>query len=369
MRVALVNPTYWPEVRRGTERLIHDLGVSLVGRGHQVTILTAHPGRPGETIEDGLRIVRGWRPPAVPPLTWYEDHVANTPGVIWRLVRGDYDLAHAFHPADAWAAVQARRFGGPPVVFSMHGIPMRQYLVARRYRLEMLRAVVEEAAVCSVLSEAAVAPFRRYLLAGPDILPGGVLWDEFALSPPPARADQPTLLCAASLGDWRKRGDLLINAFQRLRERRPEARLLLVRTPDPFLSPNRGLELADGAEWIEAADTPALAHAYASAWASVLPSIDEAFGLVLLESLAAGTPAVASRSGAGPEIVGDDAVGRLFEPDDEQSLTDALDAALKLGAEDHTRDACRERAREYDWSRVVERYEAVYASAVGWPAD
>ena len=46
-----------------------------------------------------------------------------------------------------------------------------------------------------------------------------------------------------------------------------------------------------------------------------LPSVDEAFGLVLVESLAAGTPVVAARSGACPEIVTDDLIGRLFEPD------------------------------------------------------
>ena len=48
---------------------------------------------------------------------------ARLRGSSWRRSRsrhatcspGDYDVAHAFHPVSAWAAVQARRRGGPPV--------------------------------------------------------------------------------------------------------------------------------------------------------------------------------------------------------------------------------------------------------------
>src|SRR5439155_1593557 len=78
------------------------------------------------------------------------------------------------------------------------------------------------------------------------------------------------------------------------------------------------------------------ARAYAGAWASVLPSVDEAFGLVLIESLAAGTPAVAARSGACPEIIDDDRVGRLFAPDDADDLLRAMEEALDLGSEAET---------------------------------
>jgi trk system potassium uptake protein TrkA len=38
-RIVLVTPTYWPEVRRGTERVVHDLGSTLAARGHEVTLI------------------------------------------------------------------------------------------------------------------------------------------------------------------------------------------------------------------------------------------------------------------------------------------------------------------------------------------
>jgi len=106
--------------------------------------------------------------------------------------------------------------------------------------------------------------------------------------------------------------------------------------------------------------TDRLPRELAAAHVSVLPAVEESFGLVLAESLAAGTPVVAARSGAGPEIVTDD-VGRLFEPDDRDSLVEALDQALTLA--DGGREACREHARRWDWSEVGPRYERLLERA------
>jgi phosphatidylinositol alpha-mannosyltransferase len=363
VRVALLHPTYWPEVRRGSERMIHDLGTSLVARGHDVSLLTSHRARKSVAIEDGIRIVRRWRPPDGLPLTRaYEYHLANALNVLAGLGGGRFHVAHAFFPVDAWAAVRARRLGGPPVVFSFNGIATRPYLVARRYRLETIQAVLRGAAAVTVLSEAAARPFRRYLLCEPIVLPPGVLTESFAAGRV-RRARQPTLICAASLGDPRKRGRLLIEGFERLRERRPEARLLLVRARDSVMSKAEP-ELCPGAEWITANRTEELAAAYASAWASVLPAVDEAFGLVLVESLAAGTPVVAARSGGCPEIVDQPGIGKLFEPDDPMELCETMEAALELAEQPKTAARCRRRAEDYDWARLVGRFEAVYQAVL-----
>jgi glycosyltransferase involved in cell wall biosynthesis len=362
LRIALATPAYWPEVRRGSERVVHDLGVALARRGHDVTVLTFHAGSPSSDMEDGVRVARAWRPPAPPLLRSHEYHVQTIPATIGRLLQGNFELVHAFFPTDAWAAVQARRLGGPPVVFSMHGIPKREYLVARRYRLEMFHQIVARAEACTVLSEAAADAFRRYLLADPLVLPPGVFCDEFAWSG--ARAGEPTVVCAASLGDPRKRGDLLMAAFRELRGDARHVKLAVVRGSDPFLAGTEEPRLAPGADWIEADGTDLLARFYGSAWASVLPAVDEAFGLVLVESLAAGTPVVAARSGAASEIVDDQDVGRLFEPDDPHDLARAMREALELGSRAETAEACRRRAADYDWSRAIEPHEALYESVL-----
>jgi phosphatidylinositol alpha-mannosyltransferase len=360
MRIALLHPTYWPEVLRGSERIVHDLGSELAARGHEVTLITSHPGRASVSEEDGMRVVRARRPPRLPGAGAYEHHLANAPNVARGLGNGRFDVVQAFFPVDSWVAVQRRRRGGPPVVATLHGIPTREYLVARRYRLEMLRAVAAGADECTVLSEAAARPFRSYLFRDPRVLPPGVLADRYGSAA--ERSPSPTLVCAASLGDPRKRGRLLGEAFGRLRERVPDARLLVLRGRDPVLS-REAVDLPEGAEWLDPVRDPEeLAPIYAAAWASVLPSVEEAFGVVLTESLAAGTPVVADRSGAGPEIVTGDGIGRLFEGDDAADLARAMGEALELGSRPETAELCRARAADYDWGRIVTGYEAVYGS-------
>ena len=200
----------------------------------------------------------------------------------------------------------------------------------------------------------------RDLLRAPRVLARGVTPSAFAGAGAPADS---TLFCAASLGDPRKRGELLLAAWNEVRDRRPGARLLLAGGRDPVMSGARPA-LAEGVEAIDPSSTEALAGAYAAATATVLPSVDEAFGLVLIESLAAGTPVVAARSGATPEIVTDERVGRLFKPDDGTDLVRAITEALDLGADPATGERCRAHAAAWDWSTVVGDYEAVYDSLI-----
>ena len=325
-------------------------------------MITSHQGGTTETIEEGVRVIRARRLPKLSPLRRYEDHLDSIPAAVWHLLRGRYDLVHAFHLSYAWAAVKARRLGGPPVVYSFHGIPIRRYLVERRYRLEMLQTTLAGTAAVTVLSESAQDVFRRYLLLEPAVLPGGVFASEFTASA--ARAQAPTLICTASLGDPRKRAGLLFSAFETLRSRRPDARLLVVRTPDPVMSPLE-VQAPASVEWIDVDSNGELAQAYTSSWATVLPAVGEAFGLVLVESLAAGTPVVAAGDGGGAEIIDGLAVGRLFEPDDEASLVDAMDDALELAGDPATAEACRARAARYDWDQVIAGYEQLYGSILG----
>jgi glycosyltransferase involved in cell wall biosynthesis len=365
VRIAHVNPTYWPEVMRGTERLVHDLATAQAAAGHEVTILTSRRGASKVSEEDGVRVVRRRRLPEPPPLRWYELHLVNVPRVIAGLVRGRFDVAHVHFPSDAWGAALAHRLGGPPFVFTIHGIPTRPYLVARRYRLEMLRRAIEAAAAVTVGSEAAARPLRDYALCEPVIVPPGLRVAQFATDRD--REDQPTIVCAASLGDPRKRAALLFDAFERLRRHRPEARLRVFETRDPVLSAGGRPPLPEGAEELRATSDPAeLAAIYRSSWVSVLPAVEEAFGLVLTESLAAGTPVVADRSGAGPEILdGAEGVGRLFEPDDPEDLARAMSEALELAAVPETVERCRRRAGDFDWSRLEGEWDRIYATAGG----
>jgi glycosyltransferase involved in cell wall biosynthesis len=331
-------------------------------RGHEVTLLTSHPGPPTESVEDGMLVVRAHRPPPVPGMRLHELFLETVPQVIRGLSPGRFDLAHAFYLSSAFAAVSAQRFGGPPVVYSFHGIATRPYLVARRRRLGMLQGVVSAARRTTVLSRAAAESFRRYLFVEPEVLPAGVNLDQFR--PEAGRHPQPTVLCTATFTDPRKRIPLLLEAFEGLRAVRPEVRLLIDDNPDPTLRSQRP-ELPAGAEWVELNGEGALASAYARAWVTVLPSVEEAQGMVLLESLASGTPVAAARSGGPPDILeGHPTAGRLFEPDDADSLVGAMLEALDLAPRPETVAACTARARDFGWDVLLDAHEELYGAAL-----
>jgi glycosyltransferase involved in cell wall biosynthesis len=96
---------------------------------------------------------------------------------------------------------------------------------------------------------------------------------------------------------------------------------------------------------------------YAGARALAMPSRYEGFGLPCLEAMACGTPVVAARCGALPEVLGD--AGTLIDPDDGHAFAEAL---LALACEDslHTRyaQAGRARAAAFPWSRSAELTDA-----------
>jgi len=110
-------------------------------------------------------------------------------------------------------------------------------------------------------------------------------------------------------------------------------------------------------------DPDALRALYAGAEVFAFPSLEEGFGLPVLEAMAQGTPVVTSSGTATAEVAGD--AGLLVDPSDADGLADALrrllsdpDEAARLGA------AGRERARtRFSWARTAEALAAAYREA------
>jgi len=361
LRVAFLSPCYWPEVRRGGERLVHELTTGLARRGHRPRLITSHPGLTRRSVEDGVEIVRHWRPPEGRlRRRRYEDHLSHVPFSYLSLLAGDYDLVQAMHVTDGLAAARWSRRTGRPSVLAYLGVPDRRGLVALRRRLEITVRAGRGAAAITTVSRHAAEAFDRWLgLPARAIYPAV---DPERFHPCAPKAESPTIFCAASAEQPAKRVDLLVEAFGLLRRQRPDARLVLLRPRDARLSATLastpGIELVDD-------DPGVLAPAYSAAWACALPSVGEAFGLVLAESLACGTPVVGSRHGGIPEIVDDPAVGRIFPQDEPESVAAALLETLELRHDSGTADACRQRAAAFSPARLLDAYEELYAELLG----
>lgn len=349
LRVALLHPTYWPEVRRGAERLVHDVAQGLAARGHEPWVLTSHPGPTARSAEGAITVVRHRRlPDALLRRRALQDHLTHLPFVARTLAREHFDVVHAFHPSDALIALRS----GRPAVLTLVGLPRPQALANRWLRPQALERAVFGSDELVTISAAAQAAAQRWLGRGGRVIHPGT--DVAVFRRGGGRAPGPVLFCPSALDDPRKRPELLLDAFAAVRGSRGDARLILSRPRAPEAAARL---TAPGVELVDVDDEAALGGWYSAASVTVLTSEAEAFGLVLVESLACGTPVVASADAAGPEIVDRPGLGALFEEPSAEAVAAAIVEALDLAAPE---DACRARAEELSVGRCAAEHEALY---------
>jgi glycosyltransferase involved in cell wall biosynthesis len=125
----------------------------------------------------------------------------------------------------------------------------------------------------------------------------------------------------------RKGVEVLLHAMQRLGERDPNHRLLIVGSGehrDRLEKVVAKLNLGARVEFLGACEPERIPRLMAGARALVVPSIYEGMPLVVLEAMAAGVPVVASRVSGIPEVVQDGVSGWLVPPEDVETLAAVL---------------------------------------------
>ena len=123
----------------------------------------------------------------------------------------------------------------------------------------------------------------------------------------------------------------------------------------------RKLGLADLVVVLGRVDHEHVPGLYSSASLLVMPSLYEGFGLPVVESMAVGTPVVASNVSSLPEIAGDAAI--LVPPKDQHALAEAIHQVISkpnLAAELKARGLVQ--AKQFDWRRAATETLEVYRS-------
>jgi glycosyltransferase involved in cell wall biosynthesis len=144
-----------------------------------------------------------------------------------------------------------------------------------------------------------------------------------------------------------------------------DAHLVVIGKPAPDTERLVGqLSLADRVTFSHGLAEDTYAALLASAEIAVVPSLYEGFSLPAVEHMASGTPLVATRAGALPEVTGDAA--ELCRPGDTEELSALL---LQLHDSPRQREALagkgQQRVRErFAWSAVARATEQVYRTAI-----
>jgi phosphatidyl-myo-inositol alpha-mannosyltransferase len=293
--------------------------------------------------------------PSTRHLMGFQSAPLTFPFQIARCDFSQFDLIHA-QGDDQWV----RRSKSPAIVRTMHGASFEEAIhngwrahSVKRSLLHLYFYACEFVADLRADKVIAVSDgTRRYFPRVHEVIGNGVEIERFSACDAPKSA-QPSVLFVGEI-DSRKRGSLLLTAFRNVvRPQLPNAEAW-------FVSPD-SVE-AEGVKCFGAVSSERLVDLYRRAWVFCLPSSYEGFGRPYVEAMAAGTAVVATHNAGADEVLERGRYGLLVR---DAELGDSL---LSLLQDESRRRQMAvvglERAQQYSWDRIAERYEAVYESVL-----
>ena len=306
-----------PTEGSGTWVAIDGLLRGLAGRGHTAIL------RP-LCARSGFHTLDRWR---------YNREIRRTPPVADVVVGVDLD-------GFLWAPRRAR---GVRYVVMLKGIVadearnergLVRALLTLQARWERRNVHVAERVIVPSRYSAAIAQSVYGVPAGAvAVVPEPIdlaEWRRRFAAVPPRATPAPTVLAVARMYP-RKRLEDLVRASRMLRARIPGVRVRIVGEGPESVRLRRlarALGLDDTVTFLGEIARQALAVEYVRADCFCLPTIQEGFGIVFTEAMAAGLPVVGCRAAAVPEVVEDGRTGLLVSPRSPEELAMALEKVL-----------------------------------------
>ena len=145
----------------------------------------------------------------------------------------------------------------------------------------------------------------------------------------------------------------LIKAYLKIREKYPELDLVLSGHDHYFWQRIKKSYPSNGIVYTGYVEDRELAVLYKNALAFVMPSLEEGFGIPILESMVCETPVVSSSAGSLPEVGGDAAV--YFDPEDQDEISGKIEQVLEQpGLRRNLIRNGLKRYRQFSWKGLAE---------------
>lgn len=356
MRILQLAKYYWPH-SGGMERVVQGLAEGLVERGHEVEVIAVTAfGDPRPGSKRRASVKRAW---SFAPMGSQELAPAYIPA-IWRRA----DVIHLHHPHSLADVAYALRPSLAPLVVTQHAdYPSAKYKLPGWYALKRAEAIV-------VPSRAHIA-LSRELKGFEDkvvVIPFGIDEHRWEMVPPPPPGNPPRALFIGRLVPF-KGVDFLLRALEFV----PDLRLDIVGDGperNRLRTLANALAVSDRVKfWGEYPDED-LPRRMADADFLVLPSVsvEEMFGMVLLEAMAAGRPVITTAVPSGVREVNVAGETGLEVPiRDAKALADAMRLlASDPGLRERLGAAGRARVQQrFTVDRMTEAHLDLYARVRG----
>jgi glycosyltransferase involved in cell wall biosynthesis len=159
----------------------------------------------------------------------------------------------------------------------------------------------------------------------------------------------------------------LLNSFGIIARKLNKTRLVLIgegKLRPEILKLAKNLQISDKVSLYGQLNFDEFTLLYRAADVFVLPSRNEAFGIVILEAMASGTPPIVSNSGAGPEIIQN--CGLVFEQGNYRDLAEKI---LQVLEDENLARTLALRGYErvkkvFSWEKSVAQYEKLYSHLI-----
>ncbi len=373
----------------GAEDHVHEVVNHLVERGHELVVYTSdmwkeHPfermGEPHDEV-DGVRVVR-------------KRTFQMTQAIHYPFMPGMYDMlsepadlvhSHSFGYYHTNVAAMRSRLKGTPLVITPHYHPpetmqggFARHQLRKVYDARIANWVFEQADAVLFNTHAEMASMAHHLddVGKARVIPNGLHTELYESLPDPRPFKEergiegPMVLYLGRLA-VNKRMELVIGAMPELLKVVPDLQLVIAGPDDGVGAEWKALTAKLGMEdharfegFLSEEDKMA---AFTAADVFVLPSEWEAYGLVLMEAQACGTPCVVADRGGPKEVIAPGETG-LVVPygDEERWRTALLDLLTDDGLRDRMSRAARERAMTvFRWSSIIDQIEGVYKEVTG----
>lgn len=360
--VSVVQVT-WSLAAGGSERYTVDVASGLDRERYTPFICALDKGGAFESDADSRGI----------PYTLMSRTPGLSPRLIWRIYQifrsRRAKIVHTHHFPSLLYSLIGAKLVGARLIHTEHGLSTYN-VWHRRFALRVMSQFCHAVVAVGVDSERFLRQQVGVEASKLFVIPGGVRADRFRnVSRADARRDlglkesDRVIVMVARLSP-EKNHVLLLDAFEEVRKRIPEARLLIVGGgPEQAAIVERigRLGLAGCVNMLGVRhDIPQVLSA---SDVFVLTSDREALPIAVLEAMAAGLPIVATNVGDLYTVIEDGINGRLIPPGDVEGFANATISLLQnpelstlMGRNN------RFRANEFTVSTTVEKYERIYAS-------